>query len=255
LINVSRNFELLQHLKEEQEIFRPLVQRQAASCRNRNRSERFAEIDSAPVGADPEINRLVQRLFFGMPETPDTAAVSFAAVDISAALNDICARAAVLMAQSSASVCAVDADFSMPTLGKYFGIERRRGLADALVMPGPVESFGQRLSSALTVFPSGNIGSEAQGAELSSAMSSRFAELRAKFDYVLIQSPILSRLPQASFVARLSDGVVLILEANTTRRDSATKLKHELQQSKVVVLGAVLNNRTFPIPPKLYSKL
>jgi Mrp family chromosome partitioning ATPase len=48
---------------------------------------------------------------------------------------------------------------------------------------------------------------------------------------------------------------VLVLKANSTRKDRARNAVRDLQAAKVKVLGAVLNQRTFPIPDKLYNKL
>jgi len=49
--------------------------------------------------------------------------------------------------------------------------------------------------------------------------------------------------------------VVLVLEANATRRVAALSAKEALEAAGVRLLGTVLNDRTFPIPEKLYRKL
>jgi Mrp family chromosome partitioning ATPase len=56
-------------------------------------------------------------------------------------------------------------------------------------------------------------------------------------------------------LSRWTDGVVLVLEANATRRDAARRVKEILNAANVSVLGVVLNNRTFPIPDVLYRRL
>jgi Mrp family chromosome partitioning ATPase len=45
------------------------------------------------------------------------------------------------------------------------------------------------------------------------------------------------------------------LKANSSRKETARGAVRELQAAKVRVLGAVLNQRTFPIPQSIYSKL
>jgi Mrp family chromosome partitioning ATPase len=47
----------------------------------------------------------------------------------------------------------------------------------------------------------------------------------------------------------------VVLQANATRRETARKLKLDMQSSNVRLLGAVLNDRTFPIPDSIYSRL
>ena len=59
----------------------------------------------------------------------------------------------------------------------------------------------------------------------------------------------------AALLGQTADGVVLVLEANATRWRTARKAKQALKDANVKVLGTVLNNRTFPIPEKIYRLL
>jgi Mrp family chromosome partitioning ATPase len=52
-----------------------------------------------------------------------------------------------------------------------------------------------------------------------------------------------------------TDGVVLVLKAHSSRRETARSAVHDLAAANVRTLGAVLNQRTFPIPEKLYRRL
>jgi Mrp family chromosome partitioning ATPase len=81
------------------------------------------------------------------------------------------------------------------------------------------------------------------------------AEMRAMFDYVLIDAPPVNLSNEAALLGQLSDGVVLVMEANSTRREAARKAKERLEAAKSHVLAAVLNNRTFPIPEGIYRRL
>ena len=86
-------------------------------------------------------------------------------------------------------------------------------------------------------------------------MRMRMSELRSEFDYVLIDCPSMGVSNEAVSLGSAADGVVLVLKANASRKDKARGAVRDLQNAKVKVLGAVLNQRTFPIPDKLYSKL
>jgi Mrp family chromosome partitioning ATPase len=80
-------------------------------------------------------------------------------------------------------------------------------------------------------------------------------DLRKDFTYILIDAPPLSEYADASLFAQMADGLVMVLEANDTRRETAQKAKGILDASGVPVIGAVLNNRTYPIPEPLYRRL
>jgi len=80
-------------------------------------------------------------------------------------------------------------------------------------------------------------------------------ELRTAFDYVLIDAPPVSPYTDASLLGQLADGVVLVLEANSTRRETAREAKQSLEAANSRVLAAVLNKRTFPLPDFIYHNL
>jgi Mrp family chromosome partitioning ATPase len=86
-------------------------------------------------------------------------------------------------------------------------------------------------------------------------MKSRVAELRREFDFVLIHVPALNTYAEGIALGQLADGVVLVVEANSTRRESASKVAQSLRAAQIQILGAVLNKRTYPIPEPLYRIL
>jgi Mrp family chromosome partitioning ATPase len=86
-------------------------------------------------------------------------------------------------------------------------------------------------------------------------MKTRITELRKEFDYVLIDSAPLNTYADGVVLGQLADGLVLVLEANSTRREAAVKVAENLRAAQVRILGAVLNKRTFPIPESVYDRL
>jgi Mrp family chromosome partitioning ATPase len=86
-------------------------------------------------------------------------------------------------------------------------------------------------------------------------MRQRIAELRSRADYVLIDASAMNVSNDASSLAAASDGLVLVLKANSSRRETLRKEVQDLQAAHVRVLGAVLNQRTYPIPESIYNRL
>jgi Mrp family chromosome partitioning ATPase len=79
--------------------------------------------------------------------------------------------------------------------------------------------------------------------------------LSDEFAYVVISAPPIGLYGDAALLGQVVDGVVLVLEANSTRRVTAKKAKQALEAANVRILGMVLNNRTFPIPERIYRLL
>jgi Mrp family chromosome partitioning ATPase len=84
---------------------------------------------------------------------------------------------------------------------------------------------------------------------------SRLNELRRAFTYVLIAAPAASANPHTVLLGKGADGVILVLESQVTRRETARAIKQSLAEASVQLLGAVLNNHTYAIPSKLYNML
>lgn len=79
------------------------------------------------------------------------------------------------------------------------------------------------------------------------------AEGALPFDYVLFVATVSdSDMP---LFCSVCDGVVLVLTANRTRKESALRAKEYLMQCNAELLGAVLEGRTFPVPEAIYQRL
>ena len=99
------------------------------------------------------------------------------------------------------------------------------------------------------------MGQEPNGSLNPARLRSRIAELRDEFDYVLVDTPAIHLYGDAVLLGQLTDGIILVVGSNTTRRESARLAKESIEAAQVPVLGAVLNRRTFPIPEMIYQNL
>jgi protein-tyrosine kinase len=256
---LSRNFELLTEAGRMHELLQPAAERPlAAAAAPAPAPEPVVEEDfPAPPALEmngairDEITKLVHRLFL-TPQSPRR--VVFAGTEASIGCSWMCARVAeTLAAQVRGSVCVVDCNLRSPGLHEQFGANNHYGLSDALAGSGPIREYAQRWSQNLWYLSCG--ASPESGLLGSERMRSRLAELRSAFDYVLIDSAPLNASNDAIILGGQGDGVVLLLKANSSRREMARKAVQELQSANVRVLGAVLNQRTFPIPESLYKRL
>jgi capsular exopolysaccharide synthesis family protein len=197
----------------------------------------------------------VQRVFLLQTQEPPHMVV-FAAIDKGSGCSEICARVAeTLVNNTGGSICLVEANFRSPTLPQMFGTTNHYGLTDALLGEGPIRSFAKPVSNKnLWLLSCGSLAVDSANLLNSERIKTRFQELRDEFDYVIIDAPPMSRYADAMALGKLADGFVLVLEANSTRREAAMRVTESLSQAQIRVLGAVLNKRTFPIPESLYRR-
>jgi capsular exopolysaccharide synthesis family protein len=202
---------------------------------------------------------LVQRIFLEPLEQTQKfpRMVVFAAIDHGNGCSQIAASVAhTLAANAPAAVCLAEANFRSPALSKMFGTTNHHGLTDALVEQESIHSFIQPVRNQnLSLLSSGPIAADSPKLLTSDRMRARFAELRKEFDFVIVDAPPMTRYADAIALGKLCDGIVVVLEAGATRRKAARNAVQTLRSSRVQVLGAVLNKRTFPIPEGIYSRI
>jgi capsular exopolysaccharide synthesis family protein len=206
-----------------------------------------------------EFFKLVQNIFLLRGEESPRVVI-FAGIDPGNGCSWICAHVAeILASQKLGSVCIVDANLRTPALPELFGVSNHYGLTDALSRKGSIRNFTKMVrSDNLWLLSCGSLAADAADSPSmlnSETMKERVAELRKEFDYVLIDSPPLNTYADGVAVGQLADGLVLVLEANSTRREVAVKVTENLRSAQIKILGAVLNKRTFPIPESLYHLL
>jgi capsular exopolysaccharide synthesis family protein len=254
---VSRHFELMQEALKEVERETPPAHESTPILFPVPAAK---EECALPLGFDgmarEECLNLVQRIFLSQPGNHSRAIV-FAGIDKGDGCSRICVETArILAANTSASVCIVDANFRTPSLPDLFGIANHKGLANALVEEGGVRTFAKQLKpSNLWLLSAGGLVPGSSVLLNSDRLKLRLQELREQFAYILIDSAALNLYGDAVALGKITDGVVVVLQADSTRRESALKALESLRQSQVEVLGAVLNRRTFPIPNFLYRRL
>lgn len=253
---MSRNFEvLLRAGKEEKDMFRDVVPETPNSQRQVSPPRRRPQIHIDPSVRTAEVN-LVQRVFL-LPGREAPRAVGFCGVEEDNGAAGICARCAEHLSDlTSSTVCLVDGDLQSPRLHDYFDLDNLEGLTDFSFESGRTRGSAQRLPGRNVYLLSDGFrqGGSPVGGKWH-AWRPVIAELRKQFAFVLIGGPAVNTHADPMLLGQSTDGVVLVLESNVTRRETARKAKESLAAANVPVLGAVLNNRTFPIPESIYRKL
>jgi Mrp family chromosome partitioning ATPase len=248
---MSRNFDLMQQLETDRGSQSCEPVEPAFSVRPAIRSR-----NGHAEWASDEAQRLVQQIFLLQTQEPPRVVV-FAGIDHGNGCSRICGAVAEALARNSRKpVCLVEANFRSPRLPELFGTTNHHGLTDALLQEGPIRSFAKPLGhDMLWLLSSGALATDSPNLLSSDRLKTRLAELRAEFDFVIIDAPPLTRYADAIALGQVTDGLILVLEADSTRKKAAQMVAANLRSSNVPILGAVLNKRTFPIPENIYKRL
>jgi Mrp family chromosome partitioning ATPase len=147
------------------------------------------------------------------------------------------------LAGSGLSILLVDADV------------RTAGLTIASGASGP--DLGQVVSGAgtpappqgrLTIVPSPGAGKATERVFHTPQFAEWLEAQAAAYDYVVLDAPPLLEFADGVLLGRLSDGVVIVVQADVTEKDALAHAREQLENAGALVLGAVLNRTHEAIP-------
>ncbi|HEX8374056.1 MAG TPA: CpsD/CapB family tyrosine-protein kinase, partial [Geminicoccaceae bacterium] len=149
---------------------------------------------------------------------------------------------ACVLAADGHDVLLVDADLRRPSAHRALGLSAARGLTD--VLSGDADLDAMLLGepgSRLRVLPAGTRQASPVGLLASAEAAGLIAELRRRFDVVILDTPPLLPVADARVLARLADEVVLVLRWGRTRRSAARLALRHLVESGATVAGVLIS--------------
>ncbi len=239
---LSENYELLRAAKREIGL---VPSKLPAGYKDNRRSAAYLE-GNRRIGQ--EILNLVERVFLTDPSSAPHL-VAFSAVEHGAGSSWVCAHVGqALAARGEGTVCLIDANPHSSSLYSYLGNHN---------VEGPETKNGAQWvqDGNLWLLSAPSAPSASSILRDSGRLRTHLAVLGTQFSHVLLDTPPLNESADALMLGKIADGVILILEANATRRQAALRTKEILESAGIRVLGAVLNKRTYPIPEWIYRLL
>lgn len=168
----------------------------------------------------------------------------------------VCSNLALSFAEAGYRTVLVDGDTRRGQLHAMFGANRRPGLLDLLGGDAPFEAVLRTTThDRLTLIPCGT--RRHRGPELlhSQAMSQFIAELRRRYDVVVVDSPPLGAGVDPFVLAAATQNMLIVLRTGATDRKMAENKLKLLDRLPVRMLGAVLNDIRAQGEYKYYSYL
>lgn len=149
---------------------------------------------------------------------------------------------AASIAATGSKVLLIDADMRRPQLYKIFLAEYHKGLSNLLAGNLPLESVIQKTQiENLDIITSGPIPPNPAEILGSAKMKNFLKQVTAEYDMVLIDSPPVNTVADASILSSYVDGVILVIAAGETEREAVIVAKNQLEKVNAKILGAVLN--------------
>ncbi len=137
------------------------------------------------------------------------------------------------------SVLLIDADLRRPTLHEIFQVPNISGLGDGLRADSEQKLSLVQVFPKLTLLTAGRPDPDPMSGLTSDRMHRVIEEAAARFDWVIIDTPPVGLLPDANLLARMVDGVLLVVRAGKTPYPLVQRAVAAIGRERI--LGVVLN--------------
>jgi capsular exopolysaccharide synthesis family protein len=143
---------------------------------------------------------------------------------------------------SGIKVIVVDCNFRRPNLASMFDLDDSSlGVADLLADSTNIDGAIQNTDSGVDVISAGTPANRLFQRLGSERMKSVLAQLRDKYDLVLIDAPPSIVAGDAILLANLVDAIALVVHSDRDDRGLVARVLRELGESRAEVLGVMLN--------------
>lgn len=163
---------------------------------------------------------------------------------------------AISYAQMERKVLVIDCDLRRPKVARLLRIATPEGLSNLLMSrTKTAESLIVRSDiKNLDVLPAGDIPPNPSELLASPKMEQVLAELKEKYDLIVLDTPPVNMVTDAVALAPQTDGVLFVVRANITERGAVIHAVEQLEYTKIKILGFILNGVDLEHTSYGYSK-
>ena len=155
----------------------------------------------------------------------------------------VCANLAMALSEMGRKVLLVDGDMRRPSQHRIFQLRLEPGLGEYLQGSEKLETVVQKIPmvEGLYLIPAG--GNSAQPIDLliSTKFQAAMEAWRQEYQYVLVDTPPVLAVADATTLTTLVDGTIFLLRAGRTHREVGLAAKQRLVDVGAKLIGGVLN--------------
>lgn len=165
--------------------------------------------------------------------------------------------ALVLAERQERRVVVIDCDLRKRRVADLMRIPNTPGLAECVRDGARLEDVTQPTHYRnLFVIPAGDARQNEVGDILGRPeLEDLIEQLRQRYDYVLVDTPPITEVPDAGVLGKAVHDAVLVVRMNKTRRESADHAIGLLHAANIKPIGIALTHHRRFIPKKIYYRL
>lgn len=152
------------------------------------------------------------------------------------------ANLAIKLAQAGERVLLLDCDLRKGRVGSYFNLRSRPGMSDVLSgLLSESEVIQNTNYETLKVITMGSIPPNPAELISSTQMEGFLKRVELNYDYIIIDSPPVNVVSDILGIAKLVDGVAIVVREGVTSHPSVTDALEKFKLTDAVILGFIMN--------------
>lgn len=195
------------------------------------------------ISPDAEAYRILRTNIEFNRKSSDANAITIVSGGAGEGKSTTLVNLAYICAQGGYNTLMIDGDLRRPKLHTFFDINNSVGLTNYLTTDLQLEDvILQTPIDNLYFMPSGILPADAAGILNSRRMSELIADVKNRFDLVLIDSPPILGVSDASVLASEVDLTMIVIQHRKLPRSMLLRVKQAIENVGGNLLGVVLNN-------------
>jgi succinoglycan biosynthesis transport protein ExoP len=195
------------------------------------------------MSPDAEAYRILRTNIEFNRKNPDDNSITVVSGGAGEGKSTTLTNLAYVCAQGGYTTLMIDADLRRPRLHTFFDINNSVGLTNYLTTDLALEDvILQTPVDNLYFLPSGILPADAAGILNSRRMSELLQDVKQRFDLVLVDSPPILGVSDASVLASEVDLTMVVVQHRKLPRNMLMRVKQAVENVGGQVIGVVLNN-------------
>ena len=221
-----------------------MLSRSNKKSKNKNNNKRQLITHTEPKSPISEQYRTIRTNLSYSSVDKKMQVILITSADPSAGKSTTAANIAVAYSQSGNRTLLIDGDMRKPTVHHTFELPNQQGLSNAIVNDemSVYSMIHESMIPSLYVLTAGPVPPNPSELIASQKMEHMIEELRTEFDTIIIDTPPVLAVTDATVFSNYTDGTLMVINAQDNNRNSINKAKNNLEKANANILGIIMNN-------------
>lgn len=167
--------------------------------------------------------------------------IAVSSPDASEGKSTTAINTAISLSQLNKKVILIDADAHRPSLHSKLRLDNKNGLMDVINGITDIDCTVTKYNTYLDLLTVGNIPQNPTEVFDSVGFDGFLTAAKEKYDYVIIDTPPVNLLSDASIISQKCDGLVLVVRAGITTHSMLKRTLSALKMLDINIIGIILN--------------